>query len=390
MPYEVKIVFSTILLFSTFAQSAPNPLRIIATPELSQTVFSWQHDRCFDTHIPDSPARAFRSSSGTVYLYATHYTNIPLAGTSIDHVKPECEINFQGANSTDPSTYNTRIWLQTFFSTNSGKDVYSLGSSDYHGKWFNNCDLKTITSSDCWQSAIVLAHSSDGGKTFVIAHPPKHVIANSSQRYSPTQKGSVGFLTTSNIVKINNYFYSLFYASADKSQDSGNCLARTGDLSDPRSWRAWNGQSFEVPLYHKETKNLEITTCRKILSLPFKVRSLLWHAESDGYIAVFEQTRSLTDPERRTDVTFAYSWSSNLKDWSQPTKIITLMGNSNCKRPIVPGAYPSLIDSSSLDENFGSVGGNAYLYYTKFNLQANCHLTLDRDLVRMPVRIHSK
>lgn len=386
----VKAMLWIALLISAQTQSASIPLRIDANAEEVETVFSWRNDRCFDENIPDSPARAFRSKGGVVYLYATHHKNVPLTGASLDNLKPACATQFQGANSADPRHYNTRIWLQTFFSTNSGKDIYSLGSSDYHGKWFKNCKLTKNPSSDCWFSAIVLAHSIDGGKTFTTATPPDHVVANSSQQYSPTQEGSVGFLTTSNIVKVDDYFYALFYASADKRQRNGNCLARTNDLADARSWRAWDGRDFNVSLYQPQKLKGSSATCKTLPSLPYKIRSLLWHEASQGYIATFEKTKSIKTLQRRTDVTFSYSWSKDLKDWSRPREIVTLEGPLHCSRAQVAGAYPSLVDSSSLDENFGSVGDSAYLYYTKFNLQSKCRLTLDRDLVRIPIKIHSE
>jgi hypothetical protein len=38
------------------------------------------------------------------------------------------------------------------------------------------------------------------------------------------------------------------------------------------------------------------------------------------------------------------------------------------------------------DQNFQTVGGTAYLYFTQFHY-SNCQQTLDHDLVRVPIRI---
>ena len=51
-----------------------------------------------------------------------------------------------------------------------------------------------------------------------------------------------------------------------------------------------------------------------------------------------------------------------------------------------PIAYPSLIDPTSRSRNFETVGKTAYLYYTQFHY-ASCVQTLDRDLIRVEVKI---
>ncbi len=368
---------------------SPAPITIHIQADTPTTVFNWKTERCFDENIPDSPARAFRSTDGQVYLYATHFKNVPLKGPAIDRVKPACSTNFSAAFSAAPESYDTRIWLQTFYSMDSGKNIYSLGSSDYHGRWFNNCHVKGNSSNDCWMSAIVLAHSSDGGNTFATAPPPDHVVANSPEKFSADQVGSAGFLTTSNIVKVDEYFYSLFYAAKFKEQPGGNCLARTKNLADPKSWRAWSGRAYDQPLFNEPGGTNEGHTCSPLPNLPFKIRSLIWHSPSGGYIATFEQTRKINNPSPRIDVEFGFAWSKDLTHWSEPATIMTVQGPSSCKTPQVAGAYPSIIDETSEDENFGTANSLARLYYTKFNLQSDCRLTLDRDLVKVPVSIRT-
>ena len=38
------------------------------------------------------------------------------------------------------------------------------------------------------------------------------------------------------------------------------------------------------------------------------------------------------------------------------------------------------------ERNFGVTGRTAWIYYTQLNYQ-DCHMTLDRDLMRIPVEI---
>lgn len=384
-PFLFSLAFSAPLL----ASETPSTSGIVADERKIETVFKWSRDKCFDENIPDSAARAFRSPTGLVNLYATHYKNIPLVGSTLNDVRPECGNKFEAAMSSTPQSYNARVWLQTFYSTDGGKNIYSLASSDYHGRWFKNCDESKKKNQGCWWSAIVLAHSDDGGKSFKMAPPPNHIVARSPHDFSKHKGGPVGFLTTSNIVKVENYYYALFNVAGNGQQDKGNCIARTDSLGDPASWRAWNGKDYSQPLngsrQDSNTKNND--SCKTLDNLPYKVRSLLWRASSHKYIAVFEESKVERGSTPRVDVKFSYSSSADLISWDDPREIMTLRGQDNCKSQ-TPGAYPSILDSNSSDENFGTVGNDAFLYYTKFNLGADCRLTLDRDLVRVPVKIH--
>lgn len=378
------------LVLPVYAMSAPATPVIIVTTGVAETVFSWNKDRSFDENIPDSPARAFLSSTIQIYLYATDYTTPPLVGDSISQVKPTCKIRFAAALNEDLDQYDARIWLHTVYSTNGGQYVYSLGSADYHGKWFKKCKVINPRSHDFWMNAIVLAHSKVGGKTFSTSPPPRHLAANSPQKFMTNQRGTIGFLTTSNIVKKAGYYYVLFNTGAYKNQRSGNCLARTDDLSSAGSWRAWDGSSFETPLINTPSLDSNRYTCKTPPTLSSKNRSLFWHEKSQGYIATFKKVKRKRRREARTEAIFAYSLPKGLRTWSKPQKTFTLKGDARCKTPQTGGAYSYIIDRTSKDGSFSTVGLPAHLYYTRFNLGPYCRLTLDRDLVRIPVSINTR
>ncbi|WP_156684149.1 hypothetical protein [Pseudomonas sp. Leaf127] len=391
MPTSFKLSFFLLLLSSSgLAQAKDTGVRISVTNDTEETVFDWSQDKCSDENIPDSPARAFKSADGQVYLYATHYVNVPLVGASLKKVKPVCSNIFTASMDPDPERYNARIWLQSFYTENNGKTVYSLGSSDYHASWFNKCPDENARNKGCWWSSIVLARSDDGGRSFITAQPPKHIVARSPNYFSTDSKEPSGFFTTSNIFKKDQYYYSFFYSGKNKDQPKGNCLARTSDLNDASSWRAWDGKDFNQQFATSPNKSLDSSQsqCKVIESLPYKIRSLVWHEASKKYIAVFEDVKKDKSIDHGMEVSFNYSWSENLFDWSKPITIISVKKSDTCRKPQVSAAYPSIIDEDSTDPNFGTVGNSAYLYYTRFNLSDGCRLTLDRDLVRVPVSIN--
>lgn len=378
------------LVFSRIPLAADRNPTLLVDKEGVETVFDWSQHKCFDENIPDSPARAFRSSGGHVYLYATHYKNIPFIGQSLDKVEPACNNVYSAPMDPAPDNYNARIWLQSFYAEKNGEVVYSLGSSDYHASWFGKCPNINSKNKGCWWSAIVLAKSNDGGSTFKIAPPPQHIIARSPQFFSPDSGGPTGFFTTSNIHKKEGYYYSFFNFIANNGKFRGNCLARTAELDEPSSWRAWDGKSFSKVFYtspNQQSYNSQ-DYCKPIESLPYKIRSLVWHEQSKKYLAVFEEVKINPHDKNKVSVNFNYSWSENLIDWTKSETIMSIDSPSSCNHAQAIAAYPSLIDSESKDLNFGTVGNQAYLYYTQFNLSDGCRLTLDRDLVRVPVSIH--
>jgi hypothetical protein len=54
-----------------------------------------------------------------------------------------------------------------------------------------------------------------------------------------------------------------------------------------------------------------------------------------------------------------------------------------------PVNFPSAIDQSSRSRNFETTDQSFYLYFSRLHYgstQTSCYLTLDRDLVRVPIR----
>ena len=115
------------------------------------------------------------------------------------------------------------------------------------------------------------------------------------------------------------------------------------------------------------------------------VASLVRHAPSGAYVALFISGNPAGDAELPWAVFSAGSW--DLVHWSPPRLVIPVarFDTIACPRS-APLAYPSLIDPSSPSVNFDTVGDRAQLFLTRFNLEG-CRTSLDRDLIRMPVSL---
>jgi hypothetical protein len=190
----------------------------------------------------------------------------------------------------------------------------------------------------------------------------------------------------SNIVRNDRdgYYYALVYRNL-RDATIGNCLIRTRNLADPSSWRAWSeGTSFATAFVDPYGPN---PTPDDHLCIPVSTsnpgdlqpNSLTWSTEARQWLHVGQAAEGAY-----------YSLSPDLIHWTRPTLFLRaqVTWDYQCGDPD-PIAYPSLLDSTSDSRNFETVGKTAFLYYTQFHY-TNCQQTLDRDLVRVPVEIHSR
>lgn len=83
-----------------------------------------------------------------------------------------------------------------------------------------------------------------------------------------------------------------------------------------------------------------------------------------------------------------FSTSADLVHWT-PRKLLLSAPTVQTFRcgQRSPIAYPALLDEGSHSQSFMTTDNTAYLYFTELHYQ-DCHQTPNRDLVRLPVRIH--
>jgi hypothetical protein len=81
------------------------------------------------------------------------------------------------------------------------------------------------------------------------------------------------------------------------------------------------------------------------------------------------------------------STSTDLVHWTAPRAFhpAEFVFTHSCGDPD-PTAYASFLDPTSPERNFSVTGRTGWLYYTQLNYRG-CQMTLDRDLVRIPVEI---
>lgn len=383
------IAVVVLLSFVTVAQAASPSLRVSASEQI-ETVFNWRTQRCDDLYLPDSPARAFRRSDGTLALIAAHYTNGFFVGSSFSSLKPDCAIKSLGGESNAPEDFDTRFWVQALWPL-PGDRILALVSHEYLGKGRpGQCNVPNESRVLCWYSYIGKAIASEKTLHFVFPPLSDRFAAAPPIRHDPDARLRAGFFTTSNIVTDGLWAY--FVSWMEFPNRRGNCLFRAplDKLEGP--WLALRKgqftQSFPDPYRSPPaaTRNADCDVIGQPV-LPGPLRSIVRLERHGVWMGVFQ----FTPPAARSGElsgTFA-SYSSDLINWSPPQLIFSSRqpwGQSNCQKFY---EYPSLIDHASSSRAFDTAGDKIYLYLTRFNYEL-CAKGLDRDLVRLEIVVDSE
>jgi hypothetical protein len=355
-----------------------------------QTVFSWTRDRCEAADFPDAPARAFRNAEGQVVLISSQFVTRRAVGADLDHVRHQCPTVMSSAQDPDPAKFDDREWLTAPY-TLDGRTVYALVHEEYEGYTHPGaCASKDHLK--CWFNSVTLAVSHDGGAVFShAAPPPADLVASIPYRYVPNA-GFYGVFQPSNIVRRDDgYFYSLVRVEKYGDQQAGSCLIRTRRLDDPRSWRAWDGAGFTVSFvdpYSEPPPPPGGHICRPVS--PSEIEGMTDSLTFNTYLDKFILVSATLDHDPATGRTawgFYFSLSKDLTNWTHRKlfKEVELLQSYRCgdSNPVY---YPSLLDPASRSRNFETTGRRPYLYFVRYHY-ANCKITLNRDLVRVPIKI---
>ena len=389
------VLFGFVIVFSydlLHGEKVDKPTRLapVALTGPEQTVFSWSREACEPRDIPDLPARAFRDSNGNAQLIAAHFVNRRFVGPDLNHLRHPCGVTMHSHYNPDPAAYADHEWIAAPFSPD-GRTVYALVHDEYQGNEHpGRCPSGQYLK--CWYNAVTLTVSTDGGRTF--ARPSGregHLVASVPYRYQP-DAGPVGLFAPSNIVrdKDDGYYYAMLRAERYGAQAYGSCLIRTKMLADPTSWRAWDGKGFGRRFVDPYTDTG--FTPRDHVCVPVSPQQIGAMVESLTYNEYFGKwllvgsSQAFVSTERRNVAGIYYSLSDDLIHWTQRRLIreVEFVWTYRCGDSS-PVAYPSLLDPRSRSRNFGTTGRLVDLYFTRLHY-ANCRQSLNRDLVRVPLR----
>lgn len=350
-----------------------------------ETVFDWTTDRCEDDTIPDLSTRAYIDADDQLNLLISHTSGHRMVGVDFDNLTIDCNAISNSTHNSDPAQFAESEWIAATY-TKDGNEIFALVHNEYQG----NAQLGDVCPSgeyfSCWYNTITLMKSQDGGKSFAHATaPPNHLVANFPQKYVP-DGGVFGAFSPSNIIERDGYYYAFFKLQTYIVESQHTCLMRTADLSDPKSWRYWNGKEFAGVFANPYTQK-ELTqsshTCTPIG--PNTIAQLYEGISWNTYLQKYVLVGTSSDPTKQPDrYGFYYALSDDLINWDRRKLLLEVPLPWAAANPAETNfLYPTLIDHSSTSRNFETTGATAHLYFTRNNFG---HSSLDRDLVRVPVR----
>jgi hypothetical protein len=354
----------------------------------AEHVYNYDTQRCQDFDWPDIPVRAFRDSLNRVQIVTGQGSifNNRLIGPDFDHLTRDCTVLMSNSNNPLPSEYDDAEWLSGIY-TPDGQQVYALVHSEYHG--FVHPGYCGDDYIECRFNTITFAQSSNRGDSYTQPAPPQHLVASMPYRSVPGD-GRYGYFSPSNIVEKDGWFYDMILVSAKyRRQTGGVCLMRTQNLADPKSWRAWDGEGFNVRFidpYRDSARSLSRHVCQ-VLSpeeLGELNRSVVWSTSLQKWIVT--GTSTVYQPSYGEYVRgFYFSTSDDLIHWT-PRQLLMpteTQATYQCGDPD-PAVYPSFVDHDSPDRNFSTVDQTAYVYFVSTRYE-NCIRTFKSDIKRLPI-----
>ncbi len=254
----------------------------------------------------------------------------------------------------------------------------SFDGTDYEVIITPDGDVCTADFFSCQQVELTAAVSTDGGATFSSPQGASGVIASPAEPYRH-DAGLLAFWQPSNIVKhpTDGYYYML--SQFDDARNGRNiqftCLLRTDDLADPTSWRAFDGDGFNLTFagspYGEPAPDPD--DCWSVVAPP--TSGLTWNTHLERFVAVGGYGQFGTNGQYLTTSADLIEWTSPV--FIQPAEFVFTSDTP----PFEP--YATLIDPASESMSFDTTGATPYLYFTRINDMS----TLDFDLVRVPLRL---
>lgn len=346
----------------------------------AEVVYNYQKQRCDTRTIPDSPTRALRREDGSIALISAHFNNRFLEGSDFDSLSPNCNVQSQGAESSDPSDFDDRFWIQSLIPLGGGR-VIALASHEYMGyRHAGVCEKGAFPT--CWYVSVVGLEGNERDLSFKLLPRDRRVIAGSNRRFDRTIKAA-GFQTVTNTVFNGDYAYFIAWTDdAAEPGGRGNCLFRAPRSDLVNGWQILSGGEFVNPPdpYPIEGQEPIQAKCDRLGApdMSGKARSLVWLEGKKQWMFIWTA--------RAKESGAFYATSPDLRNWSSPSLLAAFEPPWGSDKIGVFYDYPSAIDHDSQSPIFQTVGDSFYLYLTRFNWE-NAKVRMDRDLVRFKVTV---
>jgi len=362
-----------------------------------EIVFDYDVDRCELEDLVDLSVSAVRTSNGIVFSSGNDPKSYFHFGPDFNNLERDCDTPVHtSGDDWEADSFHNREWISKIYSED-GNTIYGLVHNEYHDPYFTSCKPGDTSSANrCWYNSISLAKSIDGGRTFSHLSPPNHVFVFPFLKWNPQSgpeanrfiPGPYGYFAPSNIVKKDNYYYSIIFAITSpipSSSARGICLIRTDNLDNPLSWRYWDGIGFngifKNPYLDDSGEECRFISKNNINDLH---GALVYNTYLQKYLLV---GAGVFEHQGNPNVCgFWMSSSVDLINWDKPKLIkegpLSYPPCNSLGYNYKADIYPSIIDHDDTTTSYEKSDRNSYLYFVRW------YDGLNRDLVRVPLTIN--
>ena len=318
--------------------------------------------KCGVNDVPDIPARAFVDGGGVAHMIVGSTAFHRMTGPTVFNQSRDCAAAWNSTQDPDPSHFASAEWLDSPHVFPNGT-VVALVHVEYDAmnievpKCPHNYPL-------CWTVTVTQAISDDWGLTWRHARaPPAHLVAAVPYVFNQSQPAS-GWGDPSNIFQspLDGLFYfAVLNRNRVGLQAPGICFARTADLTDPSSWRAWGGAEWNVSWtspYTLAPGTEAAHVCAPVVTAEQCMPSgVVWST----YLSLFVATLDCIQKQSALYM----ATSADLVTWSPVAPFYSLADlPPDVRRNVTSMTYPTFLDpTASVGGNFMAVGQDPPLFW---------------------------
>jgi hypothetical protein len=318
--------------------------------------------KCGVNDVPDIPPRAFLDDAGLAHMIVGSTAFHRMTGPTVFNQTRSCTPTWNSTQDADPAMFASAEWLDSPHVFPNGT-VVALVHVEYDA--MNIAVPKCPHSYPlCWSVAVTQAISDDFGATWRHARaPPAHLVAAVPYAFNASQPAS-GWGDPSNIFQSpldGLYYVAVLNRNRVGLQAPGICFARTADLTDPASWRAWSGVAWNVSWvspYAMAPGTEAAHVCAPVVTAEQCMPSgVVWSA----YLGLFVATLDCIDRQGALYM----ATSADLVQWSAVAPFYDLAAlPADVRRNVTSMTYPTFIDpTASAGGNFMAIGQDPPLFW---------------------------
>jgi hypothetical protein len=234
----------------------------------------------------------------------------------------------------------------------------------------------------CWFSSLISVKSRDAGRSFErITSParPNGIVVAGPVRYA-ADAGAQGAPAHRHIIEKDGFWYTMPACACAR----GKCVYRSDNISNPDSWKGWDGAAYSVPVFDPYSEP-PLSNASIKAHCPKAVNTRL--SGGLNYLSVvgeFVVLGTVLNEDKFGEV--AYQSSKDLIAWSDPVSLIRLNHTAGI-RDGKGALYPTMLDPASSRRNFDRFGSAGHIYWTEFACSNPAGACWERDVVRRPLRL---